>query len=92
MTCGGMYIDYKLYTAEDMAPVDDIKTFFASTYEPSGPFGAKGIGEAANNAVAAAVMNALANALGIRFQFIPITPDMILAAMHGWACEGVFPE
>ena len=36
-------------------------------------------------------MNALENALGIRFQFIPITPDMILAAIHGWACEGVFP-
>ncbi|HZL64551.1 MAG TPA: xanthine dehydrogenase family protein molybdopterin-binding subunit [Thermoleophilia bacterium] len=92
LTCGGMYIDYKLYTAEDMASVDDVKVFFADTYEPSGPFGAKGIGEAANNAVAAAVMNALQNALGIRFQFIPITPDMILAAIHGWACEGVFPQ
>ncbi len=92
LTCGGMYIDYKLYTAEDMASVDDVKTFFASTYEPSGPFGAKGIGEAANNAVAAAVMNALENALGIRFQFIPITPDMILTAIRGWACEGVFPK
>jgi xanthine dehydrogenase molybdenum-binding subunit len=92
LTCGGLFVDYKVYTAEDMASVDDVKTFFAHTYEPSGPFGAKGIGEAANNAVAAAVMNALYNALGIRFQSIPITPDMILAAVHGWACEGVFPE
>jgi xanthine dehydrogenase molybdenum-binding subunit len=92
LTCGGTYIDYKLYTAADMASVDDVKVFFADTYEPSGPFGAKGIGEAANNAVAAAVMNALENALGIRFQSIPITPDMILAAIHGWACEGVFPR
>jgi xanthine dehydrogenase molybdenum-binding subunit len=92
LTCGGLFVDYKVYTAEDMASVDDVKTFFAHTYEPSGPFGAKGIGEAANNAVAAAVMNALYNALGIRFQSIPITPDMILAAIHGWACEGVFPK
>ena len=30
LTCGGMYIDYKLYTAEDMASVDDVKTFFAT--------------------------------------------------------------
>ena len=92
LTCGGTYIDYKLYTAADMPSVDDVQIFFAETYEPSGPFGAKGIGEAANNAVAAAVMNALENALGIRFQFIPITPEMILAAMHGWACQGVIPE
>jgi xanthine dehydrogenase molybdenum-binding subunit len=92
LTCGGTFIDYKLYTAADMPSVDDVQVFFAETYEPSGPFGAKGIGEAANNAVAAAVMNALENALGIRFQFIPITPEMILAAIHGWACAGVFPE
>jgi xanthine dehydrogenase molybdenum-binding subunit len=92
LTCGGTYIDYKLYTAADMPSVDDVQIFFAETYEPSGPFGAKGIGEAANNAVAAAVMNALSNALGIRFQFIPITPEMILAAIHGWACQGVIPE
>jgi xanthine dehydrogenase molybdenum-binding subunit len=92
LTCGGTFIDYKLYTAADMPSVDDVKIFFAETYEPSGPVGAKGIGEAANNAVAAAVMNALENALGIRFQFIPITPEMILAAIHGWDCEGVFPK
>jgi xanthine dehydrogenase molybdenum-binding subunit len=92
LTCGGTYIDYKLYTAADMPSVNDVQTFFATTYEPSGPFGAKGIGEAANNAVAAAVMNALENAIGIRFQFIPITPEMILTALQGGACEGVFPE
>lgn len=92
LTCGGTFIDYKLYTAADMPSVDDVQVFFAETYEPSGPFGAKGIGEAANNAVAAAVMNALENALGIRFQFIPITPEMIMAALKGWACEGVFPQ
>jgi xanthine dehydrogenase molybdenum-binding subunit len=92
LTCGGTYVDYKLYTAADMPPVDDVQTFFASTFEPSGPFGAKGIGEAANNAVAAAVMNALENAIGIRFQFIPVTPEMILTALQGGACEGVFPE
>jgi xanthine dehydrogenase molybdenum-binding subunit len=92
LTCGGTYVDYKLYTAADMPPVDDVQTFFATTFEPSGPFGAKGIGEAANNAVAAAVMNALENAIGIRFQFIPVTPEMILTALQGGACEGVFPE
>jgi len=92
LTCGGTYIDYKLYTAADMPAVKNVETFFATTFEPSGPFGAKGIGEAANNAVAAAVMNALQNALGIRFQSIPITPEMILAALHGWECRGVFPQ
>jgi xanthine dehydrogenase molybdenum-binding subunit len=64
-----------------MPPVEDISTFFADTYEPSGPFGAKGIGEAANNATAGAVANAVYNALGIRFKTAPITPERVLEAL-----------
>jgi len=63
------------------APLDDISTFFASTYEPSGPFGAKGIGEAANNATAGALANAIYDAVGIRFKEAPITPEKVLDAL-----------
>ena len=42
-------------------------TYFADTYEPSGPLGAKGIGEAATNPVAAAYANAIYNAIGRPF-------------------------
>jgi len=81
LTCGGTFIDYKTYTPVDMPPVDLVKTFFADTYEPSGPFGAKGVGEAANNATAAAVANAIYNAVGIRFQHAPITPEVVMEAL-----------
>ena len=81
LTCGGFFTDYKMFTAQDMPPLEDISTFFAKTYEPSGPFGAKGIGEAANNATAGAVANAVYNALGIRFKAAPITPERVLAAL-----------
>jgi xanthine dehydrogenase molybdenum-binding subunit len=49
--------------------------------EPTGPFGAKGIGEAALNPTAAAVANAVYDAIGIRFHEIPITPEKVLAAL-----------
>jgi xanthine dehydrogenase molybdenum-binding subunit len=64
-----------------MPLTEDISTFFAETYEPSGPFGAKGIGEAANNATAGAVANAIYNAIGIRFKETPITPEKVLTAL-----------
>ena len=61
--------------------VDDISTFFATTFEPSGPLGAKGVGEAANNCTAGAVANAVYNAIGIRFFEAPILPEKVLAKL-----------
>ena len=82
LTCGGTFIDYKFYTPVDMPSIDHVKTFFAKTYEPSGPFGAKGVGEAANNATAPAVTNAIYNAIGIRFYKTPITPEVVMEAIQ----------
>ncbi len=82
LTCGGSMTDYKIYTPSDMPPLDDVSIFFADTYEPSGPFGAKGVGEAANNATAGAVGNAIYNAIGIRFKETPITPEKVLEALE----------
>ncbi len=67
-----------MFTAKEMPKVDDLQVFFAHTYEPSGPFGAKGVGEAANNATAGAVANAVYNAIGIRFKDAPMTPEKVL--------------
>ncbi len=39
------------------------ETFLTDTYEPDGPFGAKGIGKGAMNPLPAAVFNAVANAI-----------------------------
>jgi len=49
--------------------------------EPSGPYGAKGVGEPALVPTAAAVANAVADALGVRFYDLPFTPEKIVAAV-----------
>ena len=54
----------------------------SSLPEPTGPFGAKGIGEAAMNPVAAAYANAIANAIGVRVPTTPLTPNKVLAALE----------
>jgi xanthine dehydrogenase molybdenum-binding subunit len=78
----GFWVDGKVPAMSESPPLDGIDTFFANTWEPTGPFGAKGIGEAATNPCAAAYANALANALGIRLRELPITPEKIVAALQ----------
>jgi xanthine dehydrogenase molybdenum-binding subunit len=65
-----------------MPNLDDFYVFFADTYEPTGPFGAKGLGEGALNPVAGAIANAIQNALGVRFFDLPITKDRVLEALR----------
>jgi xanthine dehydrogenase molybdenum-binding subunit len=78
----GMLVDYKLPTSRDVPPLENFEVFFADTYEPTGPFGAKGLGEGSYNPVAGAIANAIYNAIGIRFYELPITPERILAALN----------
>ncbi len=80
---GGWMTDFKMLTANDLPKRDQVEIYFTATYEPTGPFGAKGIGEAALNPVAAALANAVYNAIGIRFKKIPITPEAVLEALKG---------
>ena len=82
LNCGGFMTDYKLLTPLELPGVDEIKIFFTDTKEPTGPFGAKGIGEAALNPVAGAVGNAVYNATGIRLTELPITPEKVLKALR----------
>ncbi len=82
LTSGGYWIDAKTPSIGESPYIDDLSVYFAHTYEPSGPFGAKGVGEAATNPVAAAYANAIYNAIGIRFYELPITPEKILEAIQ----------
>jgi xanthine dehydrogenase molybdenum-binding subunit len=84
----GYWLDAKTAAFDESPRIENLKTFFADTYEPTGPFGAKGIGEAAMNPVAAAYANAIANALGVRFYELPITPEAILAKLTKGAKKG----
>jgi CO/xanthine dehydrogenase Mo-binding subunit len=49
-----------------------------------GPFGAKGIGESGILAVAAALANAIEDAVSVRITSLPITPEKILLALEAW--------
>ena len=50
---------------------------FESSYEPTGPFGAKSIGEIVINSRAPALTHAIANATGLWFRELPITSEQI---------------
>jgi len=77
----GLISDYKLPSTTEMPYVENMQVELCHTYEPTGPYGAKGIGEAALASVQAAVANAVYNAIGIRFYKLPITPEVVLAAL-----------
>lgn len=68
-----------LFRADEMP---EIRTEFLDSYEPTGPYGAKSVGECATVPSAAAVANAVSNALGHEFTSLPIRPEMILEAIH----------
>jgi CO/xanthine dehydrogenase Mo-binding subunit/aerobic-type carbon monoxide dehydrogenase small subunit (CoxS/CutS family) len=70
--------DYLIPTIGDVPPVESILIEDAS---PVGPFGAKGIGEQALIPTAPAILNAIADATGVRIMRVPATPDRIRAAI-----------
>jgi len=72
-------LDYKVPTASD---VPEIEAVMVESHEPTGPFGAKGIGEATMIGVAPAVANAIYHATGVRIKELPITPEKVLKALH----------
>lgn len=82
LTNKGFLSGYNIIKAQDMPDPENIEVFFANTYEDTGPFGAKGIGEAAINPVPAAIANAIYNATGIWFRDMPITPEKVLKALR----------
>lgn len=73
------FLDYKMLTFADMPPVTPV---IADMVEPSGPFGAKGVGEGVTNPVAPAVGNAIFNAIGVRLTDLPMTPEKVLKAIR----------
>ena len=81
------FMDYAVLKADAMP---EIVVRLIETVDPEGPFGAKGLGESGVIPVAAAVANAIKNAIGIRFTELPITPARVRAALaaHGAAKDG----
>jgi putative selenate reductase molybdopterin-binding subunit len=72
------------YRIPAFADVPRSEIYFADTYDKVGPLGAKAQGECAINAVAPAIANAVANATGVRFPELPLTPDRIFEKLGSW--------
>lgn len=70
--------DLSTYLIPTAMDVPGMETVLVEAEEPSGPFGAKGIGEPACIAAAPAVINAIYHACGVRIKDLPATPEKIL--------------
>ena len=68
-------MNYKIPARNDFGK---ITVEFAESYEPSGPFGAKSVGEIGIDTPPAVIANAVFNATGIRIRELPITPEKLL--------------
>ena len=68
-------MQYKIPTRWD---IGHINVEFEASYEGTGPFGAKSIGEVVINTPAPAIADAIYNATGKRFYELPITPEKII--------------
>lgn len=75
------FLEYMLPSLEDHP--QEFQSILVETPHPDGPFGAKGVGEAALPPAAPAIGNAIANALGgVRIRDLPIKPDKVVAALQ----------
>ncbi|MDR3563129.1 MAG: molybdopterin-dependent oxidoreductase [Negativicutes bacterium] len=73
------FLQYKIPCRKD---VGKITVAFAESFEPTGPFGAKSIGEVVINTPAPAIAHAVYNATGVRVTRLPITPEKVFTGMH----------
>jgi len=71
--------DYKIWTAADMP---EIKTIVVDSHEPSGPFGAKSVGEIGINGPMPAIANAIFDAVGVRLFKAPFTAAKVYREME----------
>ena len=78
------YRELELPKAED-TPVYDL--ILIEDPEPTGPYGAKGISEVATVPMTPAILNAIYNAIGIRINRIPASPEVIREAIRTGSCE-----
>jgi len=75
-------LDYPLPTALD---IPTIRTVMVEEPAPDGPYGGKGVGEPPIIPGAAALANAIHDAIGARVTNLPITPERVLAAIRAGA-------
>jgi CO/xanthine dehydrogenase Mo-binding subunit len=72
------FLQYKIPSRMD---VGKIVVDFEPSYEPTGPFGAKSIGELVIDTPSPALADAIYNATGVMLKDLPMTPEMVLNSL-----------
>src|SRR5262249_13393056 len=72
-------LDYRVPTIQDSPPID---VGIVESNDPHGPFGAKEAGEGSLAAFLPALTNAIADATGLRFNDLPVTPHRVYAMIE----------
>ena len=73
-------LDYRMPTALDVPMID---TQIVEVPNPAHPFGVRGVGEANIVPPAAAIANAIRDAIGVRLYRLPMNPPAVVAALGG---------
>ena len=79
------FMQYKIPSRVD---IGNIRVEFESSYEKSGPFGAKSIGELVIDTPCPAIADAVYNASGVRVRELPITPEKVAMGILKAQLEG----
>jgi xanthine dehydrogenase molybdenum-binding subunit len=73
------FATYKMLSVLDMP---EVQVILVEEPDPTGPFGAKGVGETGITNIAPSIANALYNAVGIRIHSLPMTPEKVREALE----------
>ena len=77
------FLDYRMPTSLDLPMID---TVIVEVANPNHPYGVRGVGEVPIVPPMAAISNAIYDAIGVRMNALPMSPDKVLEAL--WAKEG----
>ena len=83
-------VDYKMPLSMDMPPIRTI--ILETAPDSTGPYGAKGIGEDPIIPTGPAILNALYDAVGVRYRCYPVTPEVILDGLREIPAQADYKE
>ncbi len=73
--------NFMLYKVPTRKDVGVIRTSYVESYEPTGPYGVKSIGEVVINSSCPAIQNAIDHAVGVHLDVLPFIPERVYMAM-----------
>ena len=80
--------DFSEYLMPGPTEMPEVQSVVLEMPSSNGPYGVKGVGEMTANSPIPAIVNAIHDATGIRFDRLPVTPEMILRGLDAKAAEG----